>query len=94
MALVQPLADLGLLCRVQAVVEIGQRVDRARAAGADGTGLVVDQSLRTHDARFGIRQLADVQEQATLAGLQLQARHTLPANNLLLVWGHPPGRLG
>ena len=46
-----------------------------------------DASLRAHDASFGIRQLADVEAQAALAGLQLRARHALPANNLLLVWG-------
>lgn len=54
------------------------------------SNLDFDQSLRAHDARFGIRQLADVQAQAALAGLQLQARHALPANNLLLVWGRSP----
>jgi hypothetical protein len=54
------------------------------------SNLDFDQSLRAHDASFGIRQLADVQEQAALAGLHLQARHALPANNLLLVWGHAP----
>lgn len=51
------------------------------------SNLDFDQSLRAHDERFGIRQLAYVQAQAALAGLQLQARHALPANNLLLVWG-------
>lgn len=51
------------------------------------SNLDFDQSLRTHDPSFGIRQLADVQAQAALAGLHLQARHALPANNLLLVWG-------
>lgn len=54
------------------------------------SNLDFDQSLRTHDASFGIRQLDDVQEQAGLAGLQLLARHALPANNLLLVWGRAP----
>lgn len=54
------------------------------------SNLDFDQSLRTHDPSFGIRQLADVQEQAALAGLFLQARHALPANNLLLVWGRAP----
>ena len=49
--------------------------------------LEFDASLRAHDPGFGIRQLADVQAQAASAGLQLQARHALPANNLLLVWG-------
>ncbi|MDZ7919687.1 DUF938 domain-containing protein [Rhodoferax sp.] len=51
------------------------------------SNLDFDQSLRTHDPSFGIRQLADVQAQAALAGLHLQARHALPAHNLLLVWG-------
>ena len=54
------------------------------------SNLEFDQSLRAHDSSFGIRQLADVQDQAALAGLQLQARHALPANNLLLVWGRTP----
>lgn len=54
------------------------------------SNLDFDQSLRTHDPSFGIRQLADVQAQAALAGLHLQARHALPANNLLLVWGRTP----
>ncbi|TAH12583.1 MAG: DUF938 domain-containing protein [Curvibacter sp.] len=56
------------------------------------SNLEFDQSLRAHDASFGIRQLDDVQNEAALAGLQLQARHALPANNLLLVWGSNPGR--
>lgn len=54
------------------------------------SNLDFNQSLRAHDPSFGIRQLADVQAQATLAGLNLQARHALPANNLLLVWGRTP----
>lgn len=54
------------------------------------SNLEFDQSLRVHDASFGIRQLDDVQNEAALAGLQLQARHALPANNLLLVWGRNP----
>ncbi|OYQ42705.1 SAM-dependent methyltransferase [Rhodoferax sp. TH121] len=54
------------------------------------SNLDFDQSLRTHDPSFGIRQLADVQAQAALACLHLQARHAMPANNLLLVWGRTP----
>nr|WP_315463422.1 DUF938 domain-containing protein [uncultured Rhodoferax sp.] len=56
-----------------------------------------DASLRAHDPSFGIRQLADIEAEAAKAGLQLQARHEMPANNLLLVWGltdpapRPPG---
>jgi hypothetical protein len=45
-----------------------------------------DQSLRAHDASWGIRQLEDVEQAAALAGLRLGARHQTPANNLLLVW--------
>jgi Protein of unknown function (DUF938) len=50
------------------------------------SNLEFDQSLRAHDATWGIRQLADVEREATVAGLHLAARHSMPANNLLLVW--------
>lgn len=50
------------------------------------SNLDFDQSLRAHDASHGIRQLADVAQEARHAGLRLQERHALPANNLLLVW--------
>eukprot|EP01030_Chromulinospumella_sphaerica_P016610 gene16610-16426_t len=46
-----------------------------------------DASLRAHDPSFGIRELVDVEAEAAKAGLRLQARHEMPANNLLLVWG-------
>ena len=49
--------------------------------------LEFDQSLRTHDADWGIYQLPDLVEKAGQAGLRLCARHAMPANNLLLVWG-------
>ena len=62
------------------------------AVSPTASNLEFDQSLRAHDASFGIRQLDDVQNEAALAGLQLQARHALPANNLLLVWGRNPNR--
>ncbi|QDL55047.1 DUF938 domain-containing protein [Rhodoferax aquaticus] len=45
-----------------------------------------DQSLRTHDPSWGIRTVAAVQDEAQAAGLRLQARIDMPANNLLLVW--------
>lgn len=54
---------------------------------ASDSNIAFDQSLRTHDPSFGIRQLHDVVHTAALAGMQLQARHAMPANNLLLVWG-------
>ncbi len=46
-----------------------------------------DQSLRARNPAWGIRQLDDVVDEAQQAGLRLLARHTMPANNLLLVWG-------
>lgn len=45
-----------------------------------------DQSLREQDPAWGIRRREDVELQAAQAGLQLSARHAMPANNLLLVW--------
>jgi predicted O-methyltransferase YrrM len=50
------------------------------------SNLEFDQSLRAHDTTWGIRQLADVEREAAAPGLTLAARHTMPANNLLLVW--------
>jgi len=52
--------------------------------------LSFDQSLRTRDPAWGIRRREDVELEAARAGLQLQARHAMPANNLLLVWGRSP----
>lgn len=46
-----------------------------------------DQSLRAHDPRHGIRRREDVEQAARQAGLRLHARHTMAANNLLLIWG-------
>ena len=48
--------------------------------------LAFDQSLRAHDAAWGLRHREDVQAEAAQAGLQLEARHAMPSNNLLLVW--------
>ena len=50
--------------------------------------LSFDASLRAQDASWGIRRIEDVVSVAAQAGLQLAARHALPANNLLLVWTH------
>ena len=51
------------------------------------SNLAFDQSLRERNPAWGIRRLEDVEAQAAKAGLKLLARHALPANNLLLVWG-------
>lgn len=48
--------------------------------------LEFDQSLRAHDASWGIRQMEAVANEAALAGLCLAQRIAMPANNLLLVW--------
>lgn len=58
----------------------------ADVVAAEGN-LAFDQSLRARDPTWGIRQLQDVAAEAGQAGLRLQARHAMPANNLLLVWG-------
>lgn len=52
--------------------------------------LSFDQSLRSRDPTWGIRRREDVELEAARAGLQLRARHAMPANNLLLVWGGSP----
>jgi hypothetical protein len=49
--------------------------------------LAFDASLRERDPRWGIRRLQDVAAEAERVGLRLQARHAMPANNLLLVFG-------
>ncbi len=46
-----------------------------------------DQSLRARDPAWGIRRLEEVRGEAAQAGLELRARHAMPANNLLLVFG-------
>ena len=45
-----------------------------------------DQNLREQNPAWGIRRREDVEREAAQAGLQLSARHAMPANNLLLVW--------
>jgi SAM-dependent methyltransferase len=48
--------------------------------------LAFDTDLRARDPAWGIRTLDEVQGAALAAGLRLESRHTMPANNLLLVW--------
>ncbi len=45
-----------------------------------------DASLRSQNPDWGIRDLGDVEAEATTAGIKLVQRIALPANNLLLVW--------
>ncbi|WP_136246563.1 DUF938 domain-containing protein [Halomonas borealis] len=53
-----------------------------------------DADLRARDARWGIRDLADVTREAQRHGLSLERRVAMPANNLCLIWrrgGHLRG---
>jgi SAM-dependent methyltransferase len=50
------------------------------------TNVAFDQSLREQNPSWGIRLRNDVERAAAGVGLQLAARHVMPANNLLLVW--------
>ncbi len=45
-----------------------------------------DASLRARDARFGVRDLAELATFGQAAGLVHRAPITMPANNLLVVW--------
>lgn len=50
------------------------------------SNLSFDESLRSRDPSWGIRQLTDVVAEARRAGFLLAQRHEMPANNLLLVF--------
>ena len=48
-----------------------------------------DASLRSQNPAWGLRELQDVKNTAESAGLQLQHRLDMPANNLMLVFSRP-----
>lgn len=47
-----------------------------------------DASLRQRDPEMGIRDLNDIQKEAEQNQLELKQVHTMPANNMLLVFTH------
>jgi SAM-dependent methyltransferase len=51
------------------------------------SNLAFDASLKARDPDWGLRRLADVEARARHAGLALQRRFAMPANNLVLVLG-------
>jgi hypothetical protein len=51
------------------------------------SNIAFDESLRARNRAWGIRRLEDVADEARRVGLVLRERHTMPANNLLLVFG-------
>jgi hypothetical protein len=48
--------------------------------------LAFDESLRSQNPGWGLRQKADVAHEAQRAGFFLRERHAMPANNLILVF--------
>lgn len=54
------------------------------------SNLDFDASLRQRNAQWGVRWREDVMQQARQVGLCLTQRHTMPVNNLLLVWTRDP----
>ncbi len=51
-----------------------------------------DADLRSRHPAWGLRRLADVVAEAQRAGLALEQRFDMPANNLMLVLRHGPSR--
>jgi SAM-dependent methyltransferase len=52
------------------------------------SNVAFDESLRARNPSWGIRRLKDVEAEARRVGLALKQRQEMPANNLLLVFGH------
>ena len=54
------------------------------------SNLAFDKDLRNRNPAWGIRRLADVNEQARKAGLVPASTFSMPSNNLLLVFRRAP----
>lgn len=77
------LSENGLLAIYGPFLE--QDVDTA------ASNLAFDADLRARDPLWGLRRREWVQQQAESAGLKPHSRHSLPANNLLLVFARARG---
>ena len=53
------------------------------------SNLAFDESLKSRDPAWGIRDLADVTALAEAHGLKLAERIAMPANNLIVVFERP-----
>lgn len=53
------------------------------------SNIAFDASLKARDPRWGLRDMADIDRLAAVAGLTRTARHPMPANNLTLVYRKP-----
>jgi hypothetical protein len=51
------------------------------------SNLAFDESLRSRDPRWGLRQVEDLAALALARGFTLEAMHLMPANNLSLMVG-------
>ena len=50
------------------------------------SNLAFDRSLKARDSRWGLRRVAAIDDLASVNGFRRTARHTMPANNLVLVY--------
>jgi len=50
------------------------------------SNLAFDADLRARDARWGLRRLEDVAQEARADGLEIEARFDMPANNLVVLF--------
>ena len=65
------------------LITYGPYFDEAPTAPSN---LAFDENLRARNPAWGLRRLDEVAAEAGRSGLRLRARHTMPANNLLLVF--------
>jgi hypothetical protein len=70
-----------------ALITYGPYWEEGVAAAA--SNIAFDESLRARNPEWGIRSIQDVRGQARQAGLELETRVAMPANNLLLVFRRP-----